>query len=150
MPGIKQEKKIIGRIEKVNFPEFHMHNIDAKIDTGAYTSSIHCHDIEEHKKGRTSILYFKLLDPSHPSYNQKKLCFKDFSEKKVKNSFGQVEKRYRIKTKVSLGGKIYTTEFTLSDRSDMRFPVLLGRKILSKRFLVDPSKQNLLSRKANL
>ena len=40
-------KKIIGRLEKVSFPAFQLHNIDAKIDTGAYTSSIHCKKAKE-------------------------------------------------------------------------------------------------------
>ena len=146
MSGVKQIKRTIGRVEKVHFPELRMREVDAKIDTGAYTSSIHCHDIEESKKGGKKILYFKLLDPSHPSYNQRKLSFNEFSEKNVKNSFGQVEKRYKIKTKITIGGKIYISEFTLSDRSDMRYPVLLGRKILNKRFMVDPSEKYLLTK----
>ena len=41
---------LIGRIERVNFPLWNMKDIEAKIDTGAYTSSIHCQNIQEIKK----------------------------------------------------------------------------------------------------
>jgi hypothetical protein len=48
-----------------------------------------------------------------------------------------------IETTFELAGEIYSAEFTLSDRSSMRNAILLGRKILRNRFLVDVSKVNL-------
>jgi len=59
----------------------------------------------------------------------------------VKSSTGISECRYKIKTKIKLGDKIYKTDFTLSDRSEMKFPILLGRKVICKNFLVDVSKK---------
>ena len=41
------DKKVIGRVDVVNFPKLNLNEISIKIDTGAYTSSIHCKDIEE-------------------------------------------------------------------------------------------------------
>lgn len=35
-------KKIIGRTDLIDFPELDLWNIGAKIDSGAYTSAIHC------------------------------------------------------------------------------------------------------------
>lgn len=135
-------KPIIGRFEKANFIELDLFDIDTKIDTGAYSSSIHCHDIWEDETTQT--LHFKLLDPSHPDYSEKDIQFKNYSKTFVKSSIGVKQSRYKIKTDIQIGSKVYTTNFTLTDRSKMRFPVLLGRVIL-KRFLVDSSKKYLLS-----
>jgi len=135
-------KPIIGRFERVNFSELDLFDIESKIDTGAYSSSIHCHDIWEDEETQT--LHFKLLDPSHLDYNEKDIKFKNYSKTVVKSSTGTKESRFKIKTNIQIGNKTYLTNFTLTDRSSMRFPVLLGRVIL-KRFLVDASKKYLLS-----
>ncbi len=135
-------KPIIGRFERINFIELDLIDIEAKIDTGAYSSSIHCHDIWEDETTKT--LHFKLLDPSHPDYNEKDIQFKNYTKTVVKSSTGIKESRFKINTDIQVGKKVYATNFTLTDRSNMRFPVLLGRVIL-KKFLVDASKKYLLS-----
>lgn len=136
-------KIIIGRIEKVNFPELELFEIEAKIDTGAYTSSIHCHDIHEDLNKKT--ILFKLLDPSHPDYNEKELEFVNYTKTIVKSSTGIPETRFKIKTDIQIGSETYITKFTLTDRESMKFPVLLGRVILSKKFVVDVNKQYVLT-----
>ena len=132
-------KKLIGRSDKVDIPELHLFDLDAKVDTGAYTSAIHCHQIKVVKKGGKRMLHFVLLDPAHPAYNEKALYFDKFARRTIKNSFGQSEKRYIIKTIVEIFGKPIKTEFSLSNRGSLKFPVLLGRKFLQGRFYVDVS-----------
>lgn len=138
-----KEKIIIGRKDIANFPELGLENIAVKIDTGAYTSSIHCHQIEEIEHEGQPAIRFQLLDPSHEMYNEKVFVFHNFKLKTIKSSIGQSELRYIIKTKISMFGKRFPIELSLSERGDMRYPVLLGRKLLRKRFLVDPAEQNL-------
>jgi len=143
MKQIEMEKKIIGRKDKADFPELGIKNIAVKIDTGAFTSSIHCSKIKEEKiKGSWSIK-FNLLDDSHPSYNNKEYIFTKYKQKKVKNSFGTSEKRFVIETTILLFEELYKIELTLSERGEMKYPVLIGRKLLNKRFIVDPQKTNL-------
>lgn len=138
-----KDKITIGRFEKVSFPELGLLDIDAKIDTGAYTSSIHCHDIHEDLEKEK--IYFKLLDPSHPDYNETEIEFDIYTKTIVKSSTGIAESRYKIKTYIQIGENSYKTTFTLADRGSMRYPVLLGRVILRNRFLVDVSKEHALS-----
>ena len=137
------QKLVIGRKDKADFPELRLYGIDAKVDTGAYTSAIHCHNIRVKVKDGKKTVYFNLLDPSHPSYNEKKFRLPVYAKKRIKNSFGQVEERYIVKTKLVLFGKSYDIELSLSDRSKMECPVLLGRKLLIKNFIVDVGKVNL-------
>lgn len=136
-----KEKQIIGRREVIDFPELGLYGITAKVDTGAYTTALHCHDIHE----KDGILYFKLLDPSHPDYNEQEQKFIEFSQKEIKNSFGEVEKRYIIKTIIKIGRKRIKSVISLTDRGNMRYPVLIGRKLLKNKFIVDVNLLNNLS-----
>jgi hypothetical protein len=130
-------KKIIGRIDKIDLPQLKLFDLDAKIDTGAYGCALHTHHIEVVEKDGQETLRFKVLDPSHPEYEDQFFYFSEFTDKKVKNSFGIAEHRYAIRTILLIFGKRYPVEFSLTDRKDMRYPVLLGRKFLSRGFLVD-------------
>ena len=139
----KPEKRVIGRRELVALPELEIEEIEAKIDTGAYTSAIHCSDIhEETNADGKKVICVELLDPSHPQYNHKKLRFAEYDFRDIKSSFGEVQQRYVIRTTIELFGEVIEAEFSLSDRSDMKYPVLIGRKLLKGRFIVDVSRKN--------
>ncbi|MDP3313875.1 RimK/LysX family protein [Lutibacter sp.] len=132
-------KILIGRTDVVDFPKLDLLGIDIKIDSGAYTSSIHCHHIIE----ENNILKCLFLDPKHQDFHQKPLIFSDFKQKNVKSSNGVVEKRYLIKTEILIFNRIRAIELTITERGSMRFPVLLGRKFLSRKFIIDTSKKDL-------
>ena len=74
-------KTTIGRIDKADFPELHLVDIDLKIDSGAYTSSIHCSDIKEIEVEGAHFIRFTLLDPEHDFYNNKKFSTKNYASK---------------------------------------------------------------------
>ncbi len=132
------KKLIIGRTEYISLPELNFFNIDAKIDTGADNSSIHCDDIYLNDDGT---VHFKLLDDSHPDYCEQHIKMPVYKIKKVKSSNGSIEKRIFVKTVIELFGKKYKAELSLTDRKDMKYPMLIGRKYLQGRFLVDVSLQ---------
>ncbi len=138
-----KKKKIIGRRDKADFKKLGLENIDIKVDTGAYTSAIHCRKIEKKKQDGKYILRFSLLDPTHKQYNKKIFLEENFTEKRIKNSFGTVEKRYIIKSSITIFDKTYVINLSLSERGEMRFPILIGRKFLVGKFIVDPSKTDL-------
>lgn len=140
-------KQIIGRKEKISLEEWGLKNITAKIDTGAYTSAIHCEHVQVKKIGGEEVLEFIVLPPSHKHYKNQLIRTAHFSQKKVKNSFGDVELRYKVTTKITIFGQVFDGEFTLSERSKMKNAILLGRKILKGRFLIDVDKIHLSSPK---
>ncbi|HET6244584.1 MAG: ATP-dependent zinc protease [Bacteroidetes bacterium] len=144
--GKKVEKIIIGRKELIDLPDLGVFSIQAKIDTGAYSTAFHCNDVYELREGKEKILCFKILDPSHPLFSNKEMQFKTYTRKKIKSSFGQFEKRFVIKTKLIIAGKEIMTEVSLSDRANLKYPVLIGRKVLSKGFIIDVTKVNLTSK----
>lgn len=127
------EKLIIGRVDKIDFPKLNLYNIDAKIDTGAYTSAIHCSEIIVEGEKLKCTFYSK----GHPNFSGKQVVFDSFSKTDVKSSNGYKENRFKIKSEVVFFNKTYKINLTLSTRDDMKFPVLIGRQFLSKKFLVD-------------
>jgi hypothetical protein len=133
----------IGRIDKVDLLELSLLNISVKVDTGAFTSTIHSHHIKEVIMDGEKQIEFQLLDPSHPKYKDVLFKTKRYKKRSVKNSFGKSEQRFVIETTIVLFGEEYPIELSLSERSDMKYPILIGRKLLNKRFIVDTSKQNL-------
>jgi hypothetical protein len=133
-------RKIIGRREWVSFPELGLVNIEAKIDTGAYTSALHCKDVKQFVKDDKAYVSFMILDNGQSLFDNHIIKSPIHKIKKVKNSFGQVEERIIVKTRLDFFDKVYVVEISLADRSAMDYPVLLGRKVLKKRFLVDASK----------
>lgn len=137
------QKITIGRKDKGDFPDLGLENIDLKVDTGAYTSAIHCHKINIKEKDGKKILTFKLLDPSHEQYEDREFSTENFKEKTIKSSFGVSERRFIIKNRICLFGKIFEAEFSLSERGEMRFPILLGRRFLMGKFVVDPAQYSL-------
>jgi len=132
-------KRKIGRIDKADFPLLNLNEVDIKIDTGAFTSSIHCKNM----KVEDNYLKCNFLDEEHPDYHEREIIFDKYDVKVVKSSNGQSQARYRILTEILLFGKVYPIFLTLSDREEMKYPVLIGRKFLTKRFIVDINMVNL-------
>ncbi len=132
------QKQIIGRVEKISFPELGIKNVHAKIDTGADVSSIWATGIQE----VDGVLRFKLFGKKSPHYTGKELEFypPHYLLTRIANSFGHKELRYVVKLQLMLGGRTIVGTFTLSDRSRKTYPVLIGRKLLNRKFLVDVAK----------
>lgn len=124
--------KKLGRSENISFPELKIEKIKAKVDTGAYGIAIHVDDIR-HEDGK---LYFKI--------NSEEFSYDKFKTVNVKSSFGKVQKRFSIFTKIIIGNSIYKFYVSLADRKKMKYPVLIGRRFLYKfNYLVDVTKKNI-------
>lgn len=130
MPVDNHKLKIIGRREFIDFPLLNIEHVEAKVDTGAYTSAIDCNRIELKTENKKQVLEFRL-------FNNTTYLVEDFTRKKIKNSFGEMEERYVIKTLIAIGGKKINTIISLSDRGNMRYPVLIGRRLLKGKFIID-------------
>ena len=132
----KHRIRLIGRREFVNIPELGIAGIEAKIDTGAYTSSLHCEKINIAVEDGREVLYFTI----EPGEGSREFRFENFAQKKIKNSFGEMEERYVIKTAVNMGKKSIRSVISLSNRDNMKYPLLIGRRLLKSKFLIDVSR----------
>lgn len=133
-------KVIIGRSEVLTFVGTDATNVPAKADTGAYRSAVHASNVVE----ENGVLSFDLLG-GHPVCGAMahRVTAEAYTKVWVANSFGHREERYEVKLKVKLGPKIFHAQFTLADRSKKIYPILLGRKLLNHRFLVDSSETSM-------
>lgn len=131
------KKKLIGRHVNIDLPEIGLFKTEAKVDSGAYSSALCAREIFV----ENGVLSFS------PYINGKKyppIKTNDFKKATIVNSSGKAQERYVIKTKIVIMGKRLETSFTLTDRSEMKIPILLGRKLLRGHFLINVE----LSRKA--
>ncbi|HEX7368315.1 MAG TPA: RimK family alpha-L-glutamate ligase [Candidatus Saccharimonadales bacterium] len=128
----------IGRAESIDFPEFGLEAIPAKVDTGAESSSLWASAIEETPDGG---LRFVLFAPGSRYFTGEAVGVApgSFQLARVVNSFGQPETRYKVKLQIVIRGRRIRATFTLADRAKMVYPVLLGRRLLYKKFIVDVS-----------
>lgn len=134
---------IIGKKDIVDFPQINLFDIPVKIDSGAYTSTIHYYKAKEIVVDGIQKLECHFLSQKDKNHEAGIFVFDKFNQRKVKSSNGISEIRYSIKTKIELFNELYTIELTLSKRLSMRYRVLLGRKFLNNKFIIDTTKTNL-------
>lgn len=130
--------EIIGRAERVDFPQLSIVKAPAKVDTGADASSIWAHKVEV-IDGNLNVVFF---GPKSVYYNGIVHIFSpdDFEITRISSSFGHRELRYKLKLKIRVKSRLINGTFTLADRSTKLYPVLIGRSLLRQKFLVDVSK----------
>ena len=141
-----KEKSIIGSTEFVNFGE-RAQKFPAKIDTGADSSAVWASNIRIDKDG---VLKFSLFGEGSPYYDGKIFKRTDYSVARVRSAMGQEQIRYRTHFWVKLGGRKIKMLMNLSDRSKNEFPVLIGRRSISGKFLVDVSRKNVRRKKPSV
>ncbi|MCW8896066.1 MAG: RimK/LysX family protein [Sulfurimonas sp.] len=135
-----KEKKVIGKKELISILDLELYDLDAKVDTGADSNALHCDHIYIDDENN---VHFHLLDEVHLAYHGKKMVVPLYKVKKVKSSNGEIQERPSIKVSVKFFGKKYKTVISLTNRADMKYPMLIGRRFLSGKFLVDVSQEYL-------
>jgi hypothetical protein len=126
---------IIGRREMVTLPELGL-TLCAKVDTGARTSALHAEDIETFEQ--EGLLWVRFTTRSGGSDSPAHACTLHLHDRRrVTSSSGHTEWRYVVSTPMRLGDMQMPVQLTLTDRGQMRYPMLLGRRAL-RRVLVAP------------
>ena len=135
-----QPSDIIGWKEWVGLPELGIPDVKAKIDTGARTSALHTFTLKEFYADGLRMVRFGI----HPLQRRRDIelfCEAPVIERRrVKDSGGHVEKRYVIRTTVQLGSKNWPTDITLTNRDKMLFRMLIGRKAVEDKYLINPAR----------
>jgi len=134
------EQTTIGRVEHIALPGLGVDRVAAKIDTGAFRGALHYQRLSLRTVDGTK----RLVVTFQMGGRRTTKVFRNFKRVWVKSSNGASTRRYLIATRVRLGDHAVRTQFTLFDRSDMRYQVLLGRKFLRGRFVVDVAGKQLL------
>jgi len=130
---------IAGWVENVRV-ENQSYDLKAKLDTGAKTSSIYAIDIEPFKKnGKRWARFTLLLNDGRGKEHKLALEKPRLRKANIKNHDGIHDQRYVVNLDLCFNGRKFVTEFTLADRSEYIYGVLLGRQFLKKAAIIDPS-----------
>jgi hypothetical protein len=137
---------LIGWKEYVEFPDWNLRRVRAKVDTGARTSALDTqrYELKQMPDGTLHATLLLRVRSSRSRPRMVEVPVLGFVE--VRSSNGAHEKRPLIETTIALGGIVKRVRFTLASRTTMRFRVLLGRTALTPEFLVDVSQQYLQHR----
>lgn len=134
----KETQKTIGRMAQVDFPEHGVFGAKARVDSGAFFSSVHATDIVENLDNTLS---FTLLGDYHDSIKGVRVTVDKFINRPIKNTSGKYENRYLVYLRTKVLDAEEEHIFTLADRKNMACPVLLGRTFLKTGYVVDVSRQ---------
>jgi hypothetical protein len=141
-------RHVIGWKEYVEFVDWKVRRVKAKIDTGARTSALGVlsYELQENgSQGLTATLKVA-LDPKHPEV-MRELVVPVLGMIVVSNSAGMREQRPLVETTIRLGAVTKCVRLTITNRSGMRFRMILGRKALEGDFVVDVAKKYLLRKR---
>jgi len=142
----KREKKVVGWKEQVALPDLKIKSVIAKIDTGANLATIDADDIKF--VTRKDVKYVKFTVKKRNN-TVRKTSAPLAGFKRIRSSNGDVERRPYIKTDILMDGITKNIELTLTDRGPMDYTMLIGRKALGRRWMVNPSISFMTKRKGN-
>ena len=133
-----KKQKIFGIVEHVNLPQFELFNVAAKVDTGAYSGALHAENIQETTDKTTGKRTVSFDLPHVPN---KRFTLKKYIRTFVRSSNGHRRKRFLFRTAIMIDNIEYPIKIGLSDRSDLHYDILVGRRFLSENnILVDVRK----------
>lgn len=135
---VSRHRITIGAVEDVVLLPWKV-TIPARVDTGATTTSLDAREIKE-LPGKKEI-EFRLPERCGGHLVRRRLR----GWRTVTSSDGTSERRPVVNMEFQLGERQFRTQVTLTDRSRMKFPMLLGRNTLGGRYVVDVTHTNLLS-----
>jgi len=139
LPGrATAEPRTVGWLEAVVFPDIGL-RVVAKLDTGAKTSCLDAESIEFSEKKGEKWARFSLRR-RRGSLDARAFEARVAGERKVRTSNGH-ETRPVVDLWVCVGGERRRVLFTLTRRAEMNYRVILGRRALEGRLLVDSARK---------
>ncbi len=124
--------------------------VKAKVDSGALTSSINAEDIERFEKDDEDwvrfVLVLKTFDGDVERVPMERPLFRNV---RIKEHEGEFDRRPVVKLDFCFNGKKHRAQFNLVDRSRFLYPVLLGRRFLADRVVINPARRYMTKAKCS-
>jgi hypothetical protein len=134
---------IAGWMETVTFPDYGI-AMDAKLDTGADSSSVGVTGLDRFKRNGKIWYRFTLTGE-----DGKIATIEQQTNRVARVMRAEVEDTRRpiVRLKICVAGHEAETDFTLTDRSERRSSVLIGRRFLASRIVVDSGRTHLFPKR---
>ncbi|UDQ98707.1 RimK/LysX family protein [Lentisphaerota bacterium WC36G] len=129
---------IIGEIENIYLDDFKT-PFESRIDSGAATSSIDATKIQSFERDGDKWVKFTITN--RKSKKAMILSRRIVRQVRIK---GDKMIRYVVKLRIRVGHNYIEREFTLANRKNYRYSMLIGRNVLSGIALIDVSKKKTL------
>ena len=142
---ISERAAMIGWREWVTLPRLCESQIKAKVDTGAKTSSLHAHDLLLISVGERTVAQFQLHPDADTDRGSTMVVAPVVDFRTIRSSNGEAQRRPVIRTEMLLGEHRLEIDLTLTCRAAMGHRMLLGRRMLEDRFVVDPGRSFLIT-----
>lgn len=147
-PPKRTGRRTLGWREWIELPDLGVRLLKAKLDTGARTSSLHAFRPKRFTRDGLDMVRFEVHPVQRSSASKVVVEAEVKGERTVRASSGQEETRLVIETTLGVGGVRWPIELTLTRRDQMGFRMLLGRRALAGRIVVDPASSFLADGKA--
>jgi hypothetical protein len=131
---------VAGRVERARISLGEI-VVDAKLDTGALTSSLHAAQFHRFERDGKAWVAFEVAGNDGRSARIERPVVR---VARVTSSLGTDEARPTITLGVCIGAVYRVTEVNLVDRGELTQALLVGRRFLRGRLLVDSRQQHLL------
>ena len=138
------DKIILGVLEVCDLPEFNIHNLHVRVDSGAATSSLHVDNIEEFEYNNEQWVKFDIHPDIHDVSKIVRKEAKIIDTRRIKSSNGTIQKRHVIETLFSIAETQWPIHISITDRSSMSYLMLLGRQAMAGKIIIDPEFEYLL------
>lgn len=138
--------RVIGWVEKAVLMPGHL-VMNAKMDTGALTSSLDAKDLTHFDRDGKDWVRFSVHAEDEQGNPQSKQFERPVERMVTVRGAGGTDNRVVVKMDLCVGNTVYNEEFTLRDRGDMKYPLLVGRRTIGHIGLIDVTRQYLLTEK---
>jgi hypothetical protein len=136
--AVADEKVIAGWVERVELRAAKT-TLKAKLDTGAATSSISAINVEKFEHDKKHWVRFDLVLGAGPDAATLHLERRRVRRVRIKDHDKESGSRPVVELDICFNARLYTVQFTLADRRQFLYPILLGRRFLRKTAVIDPS-----------
>ena len=140
MDGVSEDSysnTLAGWREWVELPDIGVPWIKAKLDTGARTSALHAYEIQPFERDGAEWVRFHIRPWQDSTEDEVIAELPVHDRRHVRSSSGHVQDRYVVQMRITMLGREVSGEFTLSNRDQMGFRLLVGREVLRQGFAVD-------------
>lgn len=136
-PKPAEQRGVVGYLERVRlYPGNFL--IYAKIDTGARTSSLHAQDIAYVDRDGQTFVRFSVTNRDGQTQTFERLVIR---RARIRDLGRAAQVRPVIMLGLCIGNVYRFTQVNLSNRKGFNFQMLVGRRFLAQRLLVDPVRQ---------